>query len=978
MKRVIFLLLILSAIKSLCQAADPIPLNYIPPTPEASNFIRYGEIPVDYSTGVPNINIPLYSLKYGDIEVPISISYHSSGNKVRDIAGPVGLGWSLNTGGMVSRTILGNYDDFSTTVEHATASEINSLTVLSKKQTLWLKSQSLAYRTESQSDRFNFFYPGNSGVFRYRYQNGIPNEPVTIPYQPLKIEKITSTADGPGFSFRITEKNGTQYIFEKWDKSTISQVDIYMDCHLSKIVSSNKSDTIYYNYEVSEQYQVWNYLNYYYIGCKSIEEQCVAASTNGCGDPLQGEGNDSQGGYSMNVTTHNTSLLTSIVANKTTVLFSYIEDRQDIRKKRLYEIDIKYNNSVLKKITLNNNSYLGIGTNNKRLKLNSLVVNDNAANPQQYTFQYNTTYNLPDYLKSYSNSYTYSEDYWGYYNNAQKNYNLPGEFMPAGTSSNYLGDRNPDETCMKAGVLEKITYPTGGWTEFVFEANRAQDVYEYNSNTLMGGLRIYQIKNYDNATDAPIIKTYKYGTGETGYAFNFVRITADMFQDWITHFEQSFVSGVGCETSMNAYSYSYLHVNEDPFLPLTLNNSCSVFYDEVTEYQGTTTTNAGKTIYSYENIFPDYSDLDDSYLQYAGPRYKSSFQWDCGNITPLIHSTKKYEQGATSPKETIYYDYSSFKDDTIHMGVNVIKKAVYYDYDQEIHETFESLGTGNYVYADTKAFTKVWLLTQEIRTIDGITTTINYYYDNTTHLLPTRQVATCSQTNSTIETRTRYPSDINSGVYSSMTTLNMLNYPIVKTSYYDGNITGGTLSTYKLEDGFYVQDSVLSLETTTSLSSITTFTGTTATIDSHYGKAELKYADYDTNGNILKIKSKDGTYTYYVWAYNSRYPVAKIVSPLSTIISATISDASLSNGTTLANIQADVAYLKSQLNSNYINNASYMVTLYTYKPLVGMTSETAPNGTSTYYIYDSFGRLSETRNSDGNLLQKYSYNYVNN
>ena len=35
--------------------------NVIPPSPEAAEFQKYGEFPVDYSTGVPNISIPLSS-----------------------------------------------------------------------------------------------------------------------------------------------------------------------------------------------------------------------------------------------------------------------------------------------------------------------------------------------------------------------------------------------------------------------------------------------------------------------------------------------------------------------------------------------------------------------------------------------------------------------------------------------------------------------------------------------------------------------------------------------------------------------------------------------------------------------------------------------------------------------------------------------------------------------------------------------------
>jgi YD repeat-containing protein len=54
--------------------------------------------------------------------------------------------------------------------------------------------------------------------------------------------------------------------------------------------------------------------------------------------------------------------------------------------------------------------------------------------------------------------------------------------------------------------------------------------------------------------------------------------------------------------------------------------------------------------------------------------------------------------------------------------------------------------------------------------------------------------------------------------------------------------------------------------------------------------------------------------------------------------------------------------------------AAQMVT-YTYKPLVGITSESDINGNITYYQYDAFGRLQYIRDMNGKVLKVMEYGY---
>jgi len=54
-----------------------------------------------------------------------------------------------------------------------------------------------------------------------------------------------------------------------------------------------------------------------------------------------------------------------------------------------------------------------------------------------------------------------------------------------------------------------------------------------------------------------------------------------------------------------------------------------------------------------------------------------------------------------------------------------------------------------------------------------------------------------------------------------------------------------------------------------------------------------------------------------------------------------------------------------------------IMTTYTYDPLIGMTSQTDANGKTTYYEYDSFGRLKYVKDHENNIVKEYAYHIKN-
>lgn len=113
MKRIITIitLWLLVAVTMWSQTTEVEIAKVIPPSPNAQTFMKFGDSPVSNFTGIPDISIPIYEIKLQDFSLPISLSYNASGIRVNEDASRTGLGWVLNTGGLISRTIVGG-DDF--------------------------------------------------------------------------------------------------------------------------------------------------------------------------------------------------------------------------------------------------------------------------------------------------------------------------------------------------------------------------------------------------------------------------------------------------------------------------------------------------------------------------------------------------------------------------------------------------------------------------------------------------------------------------------------------------------------------------------------------------------------------------------------------------------------------------------------------------------------------------------------------------
>lgn len=88
------------------------PVSPTRPSPNAASLGQYGEVPVSLFTGTPQVDIPLYTIKTDFVNFPITLSYHAGGFRPDVHPSWTGLGWSLNAGGAITRTVQHLPDEY--------------------------------------------------------------------------------------------------------------------------------------------------------------------------------------------------------------------------------------------------------------------------------------------------------------------------------------------------------------------------------------------------------------------------------------------------------------------------------------------------------------------------------------------------------------------------------------------------------------------------------------------------------------------------------------------------------------------------------------------------------------------------------------------------------------------------------------------------------------------------------------------------
>ena len=446
--------------------------NILPPSPTAAELGKYGLIPVGMATGTPNVDIPIYVYRTTNLQVPISLTYSSNGVKVDQTASWVGLNFSLNSGGVITRIVRDDPDEDNIigNVNFQYPYNFNSNNV---DALLYLDAANND-GFDTEPDLFSFNFQGYTGKFIFD-RNGTP---LIMPHQNLIIQRIIDPTSAGLGNFLVMTPDGIQYTFGAVETSKSYQ---FTGCGKNYDGPSESSwylteikhpagDVITFEYESS---------NYFYAASISQTARSLRSA-----EICPGETSPS---FGTTVQTCLSKILVNVVRldriYASSPMFGSIEfvstqDRTDLDDYRLNTILIKDANETVKAFdfsyvfsssTAFSNQYTAEDLKH-RMFLIALTEKDRSGKSvRAHSFEYEDINGLPPRL-------SYAQDHWGFFNKANNSHLIPKDILIKDTFGRYLfndigGDREPNSDVSKKGILTKIVYPTGGHTSFEYQPN---------------------------------------------------------------------------------------------------------------------------------------------------------------------------------------------------------------------------------------------------------------------------------------------------------------------------------------------------------------------------------------------------------------------------------------------------------------------------------------------------------------------------
>ena len=960
--------------------------NVIPPSPEASKLATYISYPVNLSNGLVQTSIPLYEIVDGDIRIPITLSYHASGLKPNMRSSHwLGDGWSLTTGPSLSRTINGVADEIN----------YNASIALSGSPTYEQLNAIYTQAVDVDLDEFSYALPGGGGRMYLRRGTDGSVTPVTIPRDNVK---VTPTGGSAMTGFRITDGQGTAYSFGGPERSFGdyvthmfggSALDVRTSWKIREIRSATTGRAVTFEYgsNVTEVFcsrfaDALTILDNY-TGHSACTIPLVNVSTHQSFDSKIYRYDSAEGGL--------------VEANLGTVMYPTgytfpMPARQDMTQYNSYVRRINFSAGH---VLFNMNSEMDKGLESieiydlsgglvRRIIFNQTYMRDffslrlesvriespDGGEAETYSFTYNGAPPPRD---------TRSVDRWGYYN-AKDNATLVPTVRTDVTVNNFPsasqtvtltipgGDRSPDEEAMQAGILTSVTYPTGGRTEFSYEAHRYID--DDGTPRMAGGLRIRQIR--DIAGDGRVMyRNFRYSTYPSTVNGGGVRTVIPQESSYppdttSLYYRETNCAEFGGSLPSVLATYKERVWTDNTMVSLISDAGSSVSYPYVFETRssdaaGNHTT--GVTVHAYD-IVPDRP------MQVKGTNlfYDSRQEWMSGTKTGETSYVQKPD-GTLQMVSEIRYDYDNDydfgSDSTTIKQRYVYRKWRPYGLDDfYVPEQFKEI---SYITTTLSQGRRLLSSATErtVETNGTLTKTTSYTYDTYGNVVTKTEDVGLPGLDRKV-TAYSYPQDKAGGAFPAMVSAGMTGIP-VETNVYKNSADGAnlltTLSTsygsYPCASGTFFAPSARSL----------TIRGAGTS------ERRILFNEYDRRGNPLETEDTDGRKTVYLWGYNGYYPVAMVEGSDWDCVKDKVDTSGLNGG--------DFTQIRKKLVSFRLQCRRLPkphISTYMYKPLVGLSYHQDQSGRIFDYEYDGLGRLCRTFVRNGTthgkeLLSSCSYSY---
>ncbi len=971
-------------------------------TPEVASLMKYSDFSeLDY-IGKTNISVPIYDINFGNIKVPINISYNTKGNKVADIATSVGLGWSLNAGGNLTVKV-NDQNDFTETYAYYTTSTFEP------EQSLSWHRQSKGYLSTSWPDQL--FYsntPGQQLCINSRIEwndDGMIDAAPDFYY-----------INAPGFSdkFYLTRINDTQFKanffkstnaklnnnliltikptcggYESTFWGSSGKASVFYQADKFEIIGENGYIYTFNDYEISklteypqdffshDSYQVNNWyltkmkdpisgreINFEYESYVNNYEHPSLTTLEDINFGNYNVSTNFEAGSNSSIyetppliwnrmTTSKLSAkrLKKIITDQESVEFTYGFNRLDYSGNGLTNIQVKNKNgTIVKQTDFSYNYFNSVNCSSgdyecKRLKLNSVTD----SNLGTYRFYYDDN-NFPPRNSS-------KVDFLGYYNNNNSNITFsktdfhPNDANYYPTAKLYFYPDLVNDNILPFKLTNKTPYfePTGGIDKTPSTISKLGLLQRILYPT-GGALEL----NYEN--DDFIYEGIKYILGSTRInnmkLYNSQNtISKEIKYKYIN--EDNSSSG-----QINFITTPAKTTRTDVSSGIGFNTNAIVGYSRIIEE----VTGKGRIEKRYSN-FSDYPDkfmTSDTNFSDQGIKnlikflkFPNSYSQSFDERRGKLLSVNFYKEGVSSPikKETYTYDYH-------------VKDSL------KVQKAFSSYTNFGYNISGTYMASNYLL---------------RYFNNNNYNSKEEFFSGNSTKEENTFnydDARLTYKKTISGGDIIEEYYRNAKDKSIQKLI--DVNLLDKPIEIEKKKNGKTLSKQEVKYENASNI-----FPTSEVSYDlNNSQQTEIIYDKYDAKGNLLQYTTRGGIPVTIIWGYNQTQPIAKVEGANYTQVMAAFG---LDGNDNASYLQLEIVK-KSDLDVNDIsentlmsnqllfrNNltfSGYNITTYTYDPLIGVKSITPASGLRENYFYDTSNRLEKIVNNEGKIIKEFKYNYA--